>query len=102
MGRAKTEPLITEHPLGVQIFEAKPNKLFSEEQTALVRFLRYSQPVACAECGKRSKHRWTVLYSFKALDLAAIVPTESDKTHPPLTPVCRSHLLKPAAMKGAH
>ena len=83
-------------PLIVQLFEAKPNKMFTEAHTRHVRFLRFNAAVPCAECGKRSKHHWTVLYSFKAMSLAVLVPKESDKVHPPLTPVCRSHILKPA------
>jgi hypothetical protein len=86
-------------PLQVLLFEAKPNKLFTEEQTAAVRFLRYNQSVPCAECGKRSKHHWTVLYSFKATSLVPGMFTlqESGKVHLPLTPVCRDHPLTPAS-----
>jgi hypothetical protein len=84
-------------PLWLDLFEAKPNKMFAEEQRQAVRFLRYSQAVACAECGKRSKHHWSALYSFEALSLAAaLVATESGKVHMPLSPVCRSHILRPA------
>jgi hypothetical protein len=85
-------------PVLVQLFEAKPNKLFTPEHTALVCFLRYSAAVPCAECGKRSRHQWTVLYSFKAKSASFLIPRESEKVHPPLTPVCRNHLLAPAAL----
>jgi hypothetical protein len=80
----------------VQIFEARPNRMFTEEQRATVRFLRYSKAVPCAECGRKSKTHWTLLISFKAKTMAAIIPKDSGKVHMPLTPVCRSHLLAPA------
>jgi hypothetical protein len=80
----------------VQIFEAKPNRMFTEEQRATVRFLRYANAVPCAECGRKSKTHWTLLISFKAKTMAAIIPKDSGKVHMPLTPVCRSHLLAPA------
>lgn len=86
-------------PLQVLLFEAKPNKMFSDEQTATIRFLRYTQAVPCAECGKSSKHHWTVLYSFKATSMVPGMLTlqESGKVHLPLTPVCRDHPLAPAS-----
>jgi len=85
-------------PLHVQLYSARPNKLFTDEQTATVRFLRYTQAVPCAECGKRSRRHWTVLYSFTA---ARRVPglftlQESGQVHLPLTPVCLDHPLAPA------
>jgi hypothetical protein len=80
----------------VQIFEARPNRMYTEEQRAIVRFLRYSKAVPCAECGRKSKTHWTLLLSFKAKTMAAIIPTDSGKVHMPLTPVCRNHLLGPA------
>jgi hypothetical protein len=85
-------------PLQVLLLEAKPNKMFSDEQTAAIRFLRYNQSVPCAECGKRSKHHWTVLYSFTATSLVPGMFTlqESGQVHLPLTPVCRDHPLAPA------
>ncbi len=80
--------------LYVQILEAKPNKMFSEDQRALVRFLRYNKSVPCAECGRRKRIHWTMLCSFQAYTMAAIVPKKSGKVHLPLTPVCQ-HLLAP-------
>ena len=41
--------------LQVEICEAKPNKLFTEDQRQGIRFLRYSRSVPCAECGKRRR-----------------------------------------------
>jgi hypothetical protein len=41
--------------LAVEILEAKPNSMFTEEQRATVRFLRFNRRVRCAECGKRLK-----------------------------------------------
>jgi hypothetical protein len=80
-------------PLWVGLYEARPNKMFAEEQRASVRFLRYSQLVACSECGRRSKTHWTVLYSFEAQSLGFLVPKRSGKVHRPLDPVCRAHIL---------
>lgn len=80
----------------VALHEAKPNKMFTEWQTRNVRFLRYRFPVECAECGRRSKSHWTVLYSFEAQSLGMFVPVRSGKVHPPLAPVCGTHLLSPA------
>ena len=83
----------------VEIFEARPNRMFTEEQRSVVRFLRYSTAVPFAECGRKSKTHWTLLISFKAKTMAAIIPKDSGKVHMPLTPVCRSHLLGPAGEK---
>lgn len=82
----------------VWIREAKPNHMFSEEQRASVRFLHYSGAVPCAECGRRSLHMWTMLISFEAKSMGFLVPTNGTKVHVPLTPVCGSHLLAPAAI----
>ena len=81
--------------VGVQILEAKPNKLFTEEQRQIVRFLRYSKAIPCAECGKRRRVHWTLLWTFRAKSLkpGLFVPFDSGKVHMPLTPVCASHLL---------
>lgn len=87
-------------PLTVQIFGAKPNKLFAPDGHLWVRFLRYSASVACAECGRRSKHHWTALWSFKAKTVPkqAFTLTDSGKIHMPLTPVCRDHPIGPEVM----
>jgi hypothetical protein len=92
-GQKKREDVIT-----VQILEAKPNKLFTEEQRAWVRFLRYSHAVRCAECGKRRRLHWTMLFSFEAKSMGFVIPVPGKGAHLPLTPVCASHLLVPAAM----
>jgi len=72
-----------------------PNRL-----TRAVVFLRYSQAVPCAECGKRSKYHWTMLLSFAAHRMAPGMFTlaESGQVHIPLAPVCRDHLLLPTAL----
>lgn len=87
--------------LQVRIFEARPNKLFSDEHRASVRFLRYSQPVECAECGHRSKSHWTSLWSFKAMDVKGsqfVLRSATGTVHAPLTPVCGTHPLAVAEM----
>ncbi len=87
-----------ENVLRVGVYETRPNRMFTDAQRAGIRFLRFTQAVPCAECGRRSRAHWTVLYSFKALSMAVMVPRESDKVHMPLTPVCQQHLLKPAEL----
>lgn len=86
--------------LGVEIFEAKPNKMFTQAQTELTRFLRYTAAVPCAECGRRRKTHWTQLCSFKALTMRnafGVLDAQmaNAQVHPPLAPVCRDHLLAP-------
>jgi hypothetical protein len=81
--------------LEVQILDAKPNKMFPDWMTERVKFLRFTEAVQCAECGKRSKHLWTFLAAFQGHTMASLVPIKSGKVHPPLTPVCRSHMLAP-------
>ena len=88
-----------ENVLQVGLYEAKPNPLFTEAQRATVRFLHYSRAVACAECGRRSKHHWTSLFSFLAMDTRGrsfVLQSATGKVHPPLTPVCSSHPMAPA------
>jgi len=92
-------------PVCVEAFPAKPNKMFSAEITQLVAFLRYTQAVPCAECGKRSKHHWTMRCSFEAHSMKPGMFTlaQSGTVHLPLAPVCRAHLLAPSplpAVKG--
>lgn len=78
--------------LVVQILEAKPNKMFTEEQRSWVRFLRYSRSVPCAECGKRRRIHWTMLCSFIAKNMGQFVLT-GETVRMPLTPVCSEHPL---------
>ena len=82
--------------LVVEILEAKPNPMFSEEQRAAVRFLRFNQTVACRECGKRRKVMWTMLCEFYVHSMGQYSVTESGKKHKPLDEVCGDHLLAPA------
>lgn len=84
-------------PLYVNICEAEPNPMFTEEQRSWVRFLIYNRKVACAECGKESKKMWTMLLEFRASTLGegTFVVPKGDKVHPPLTPVCEDHPLSP-------
>jgi hypothetical protein len=81
--------------LCVSIREAKTNELFTEEQRRSVRFLIYNQRIPCAECGKKAKSMWTLLCQFKALNFNSDSLKESDRSHLPLTPVCKNHSLKP-------
>ena len=80
--------------LEVQVLEPKPNKMFSEFQHQVTRFLRYNKAVPCAECGKRRRVLWTQLVEFEALTMAPLVPIRSGLLHPPLIGVCTNHLLR--------
>jgi len=82
--------------LCVQILEAKPNQMFTEEQRAAVRFLRFNRSVACMECGKKKKVMWTMLCEFYAHSMGQFAVLKSTKTHQPLEAVCGDHLLAPA------
>lgn len=84
--------------LTVQILEAKPNPMFTEEQRAAVRFLCFNRTVPCAECGKRRKIMWTMLCEFYACDFNTLgcITSKSGKKHAPLTAVCDDHPLRPA------
>lgn len=83
--------------LYVEIREAKPNKMFSEQQRAMVRFLLYNQKVACAACGKKAKTMWTMLCQFKAVDFenSIMVAKDFEASFAPLAPVCGDHPLHP-------
>ena len=82
--------------LWVEILEAKENVMFTEEQRAAFRFLRYSQKVPCAECGKRRNSvMWTMLCGFYAHTMTGFTTTKG-KALAPLSPVCGEHLLSPA------
>lgn len=86
---------MSEEPITVTIAEARPNTLFSEELRQAIRFLRFSVPVACAECGSTRKAHWTMLGPFFAHTFPkhAFVLQESGTRHEGMTPVCRAHLL---------
>ena len=81
--------------LCVEIFEAKENKMFTEEQRRMIRFLRYSQFIPCEECGKKRKVMWTMLCDFEAHSMGDITSRDSGIVHPPLTPVCQDHPIGP-------
>ncbi len=77
----------------VQIIPVKPNKMFADWQNETTFFLRYTKPVPCAECGSKRKHHWTSLVSFRACSLGRFQVVKGLKILPPLSPVCRSHVL---------
>lgn len=85
--------------LVVQIVEAKPNPMFSEEQRQIIRFLCYNQHVACAHCGKKKRTLWTMLCAFRSIDTSAarftIDAQRDGKPFPPLTGVCGNHPMAP-------
>jgi hypothetical protein len=82
--------------LKVEIVEAEPNKMFSEDQRPWVRFLRFNKSVPCKECGRQSRLHWTLLMEFLAHDLSSYTTLQSGQVHQPLSPVCTKHLLGPA------
>ncbi len=75
--------------LQVQILEAYSIPRPEREQ---YRFLRYSEPVRCAECQEASQLMLTMLSTFK-IDAATRPGFLAETIHPPLTPVCPSHKL---------
>lgn len=94
MAKKKVEDILC-----VQILEAKPNKLFTEEQREGIRFLRYNKFVACARCGKKKKTLWTMLCQFQAAIFGEHSLNKGDESYLPLTPVCQDHPLVPALNK---
>lgn len=80
--------------LTVAIVEMKPNKMFPEEQTAWIRGLTYSRPIACADCGRKRRKMWTALYEFRSFTMDGI-GSMSRKVFQPLTPVCDEHPIGP-------
>ena len=96
----KVKPL-----LQVSVREAKPNKMFTEEQRQDVRFLIYNRPVACAHCGRKTRSHWTLLCAFRSMAALEDMPfggdlSHNDKSFPPLTPVCGEHALAPDIAKA--
>lgn len=86
----------------IDILEAKPNKMFTEQQRALVRFVRsYGQSMTCAHCGKKKRTLWTMLTPFRAVDLSGIVAVKGEELLAPLTLVCTEHLMQPEFVKSA-
>jgi hypothetical protein len=84
----------------VELIEARPNKLFTEAQRSLVRFLRYYEigkpaKAPCAHCGKKKTILWTQLCSFRVAEPLGFAMKKSEKLYPPLTPVCRTHIMAP-------
>jgi len=81
----------------VEVFEAKPNRMLGEALRALTRFLRFERAVPCQECGRKSKHHWTMLIPFAAYTMPtnAFKATVSGKRHAPGAPVCRAHPMAP-------
>jgi hypothetical protein len=83
--------------LQVQILEARPNRMFTEEQRRAIRFLRFNRTVVCTECGKRRKVMWTMLCEFYAHSMGLEFGLmKSMKIHKPMDEVCGDHLLAPA------
>lgn len=81
----------------------KPNALFPDETTAVVRAVRFMQPVACARCGKMRRRHWTMLVPFHAIDMQKLAPLEeidpaSGPLFPPLTAVCGDHPIAPEGL----
>ncbi len=80
-----------------QVNEAKPNKMFTEEQRSLVRFLTYSEAVPCSMCGRRSKRHWTMLCSFAAAEFEGFT-LKTGRVLLPFAPVCTKHPLTTSAI----
>jgi hypothetical protein len=89
----KTETVDLSWLLWVDIYEAKPNPMFTEDMRQMIRFLRYNRKIPCAACGKKTKKMWTMLCSFTAADFGKFALKRFPKTFDPLTPVCDAHPL---------
>lgn len=82
-------------------FAKDPNKppFFPPWLTALLRFVRYPQATACAECGKRVPSRvalWTMVCPFRASDMKKYkYKLQMGEPLQAYTPVCGDHLLEP-------
>jgi hypothetical protein len=76
-------------------FEAKPNKMFPQQLTDLLRFVKYPEPVACAVCGKKRKNHWTMLVKFRPHTEGFVTTIPSENIYGPYMPVCRQHFLSP-------
>jgi hypothetical protein len=85
----------------VWIGTAKPNKMFPDWLTELVRFLRYTEPVACAHCGKMRKKHWTCLAAFRACTMGQFALAKSEVILPPLSPICGDHPFHPVIINIA-
>lgn len=80
-------------PVKIEVFDAKPNPMFSPELTAVTKFLRYEKAVPCAFCGRKSRYHWTTLIKFKAGEMGPFAIRWSETAFEPMTPVCRGHLM---------
>lgn len=92
----------------IAVGEPKPNPMFNQWQTAITKYLTYSQAVPCAYCGRKSKRHWTQLKFFriaegfetklpsgKVVESNSFALSEGKELFPPLTPVCTKHILAP-------
>lgn len=84
-----------EQILHLQICEAKPNKLFTEEQRQMCLFLRYNKAVECRRCGKKRKLMWTMLCQFKAHEMGDFSLDDGGMSFEPLDAVCSNHPIGP-------
>lgn len=82
------------------LVEPAPNSLFSEQQRSLTKFIKYRKPVPCIHCGKKRKNHWTQLVFFSVVEDSGYVLKPSKEEYPPLSPVCRDHILQPLIEKG--
>lgn len=88
--RKPNEPLLV-----VEIMEAKPNKMYAEEERQTIRFLRHNHSVECASCKKKRRVMWTMLCEFEVPEEYAFRLQPSGIVLAPLTPVCQDHVLMP-------
>jgi len=72
-----------------------PNKMFTPQLTALIRFALAEAPIACVECGKLTRKLWTMLAPFHATNQMSFVLKRGIEREP-LALVCADHPLAPA------
>lgn len=85
-----------------RFYPARPNPMFPDEVTALLRFAIPTKPIVCAACGRPSKKLWTMLCSFSVARSAGFM-LKMGAERAALTLVCSEHPLNPtdAVMQAA-
>lgn len=72
----------------------RPNKMFSPEITALLRFAHLRDPQPCASCGKGMSKMWTMLCPFHSTYEQGLTLLNGPELAP-LTLVCDDHPITP-------
>lgn len=97
---ALLEEWIGAHPGRVYTGARDPNDppAWPPEVTGALLFVSCAGKVACARCGRRRRHLWTMTWPFRAASPMAFVMDLGADVYYPLTPVCGDHPLAPARL----